>query len=64
MFLLKTQKNISSASDWWENAKSTFKENAINFSKNSTTQEKIKILRLKEDCKTYTKRNFKPKLNK
>ena len=38
---------ISSASDWWEHAKSCFKENAEIFSKNPTTQENITILRLK-----------------
>ena len=64
-FLLKAHKNDHSlASDWWEITKSSFKENARAFSKNSTTQENIKILRLKEDCKTYTKtENFKPELN-
>ena len=30
--------------------------NARTFSINSTTQENITILRLKEDCKTYTKK--------
>ena len=56
-FLLKTQKaNHSSASDWWENTKSSFKENAKTFSENSITQENIRISRLKEDCKTYTKK--------
>ena len=45
------------------NTKSSFKENATTFSKNSTTQGKIKILKLKEDCKTYTNReNFKPEI--
>ena len=54
--ILKTQKNNhSSASDWWENTKSSFKENARTFSKNSTTQESIRISRLKEDCKIYIK---------
>ena len=57
LFLLKKQrKNHSSANDWWENTKSSFKENARTFSKNSTTQENIRISRLKEDCKTYTKK--------
>ena len=57
LFLLKKQtKNYSSANDWWENTKSSFKENARTFSKNSTTQENIRISRLKEDCKTYTKK--------
>ena len=32
-------------------------------SKYSTTQENIRISRLKEDCKTYTKKeNFKPEI--
>ena len=39
--------NLSSASDRWEYTKSCFKENAKIFSKNSTTQENITILRLK-----------------
>ena len=49
------QNNHSSASDWWRNTKPSFKENARTFSKNSITQANIKTLRLKEDCKTYTK---------
>ena len=57
-FLIKkTKNNHSSASDWWEYTKSKA------FSKNSTTQGNVKILRLKEDCKTYTKKSFKPELN-
>ena len=44
LFLLKTQKNThSSASHWWGNTKSSFKENAKTFSKNSTPQENIRI---------------------
>ena len=43
-------------SDWWENSKSSFKENARTFSANATTQENIRISRLEEDCKTYTKK--------
>ena len=39
--------NLSSASDWWQYTKSCFKENAGIFSKNFTTQENTKILRLK-----------------
>ena len=38
-FFLKTQKTTSSASVWWGNSKSSFKENARTFSKSSTTQE-------------------------
>ena len=53
-FIKKTKNNHSSASEWWKNTKSSFKDNARTFSKNSTTQEKIKILRLEEDCQTYT----------
>ena len=46
-----------------ENTKSKFKENARTFSQNSTTQENIRISRLKEDFKTYTrKENFKPEI--
>ena len=47
-FSLKTQKSyLSSGGDWWEYAKSYFKKNGKIFSKNSTTQENIIILRLK-----------------
>ena len=47
---------MSSASDWWESTKSNFKNNARTFSKNFITQENIRISRLKEDCKTCTKK--------
>ena len=54
--ILKTQKNNhSSASDWLENTKSSFKENARTFSRNFAPQENIRILRLK-DCKIYSKK--------
>ena len=46
-FLLKT----FSASVWWGNTKSSFKENARTFSKSSTTQEKV-----------VEKENFEPKI--
>ena len=53
LFLSKKQKNNHfSASDWWEETN----VRARTFSKNSTTQENIKILRLKEDCNTYTRK--------
>ena len=56
-FLIKnTKSSHPSASDWWGNNKSSFKENARIFLKNSTTHENIKILRLKEECKTYRKK--------
>ena len=56
-FLLKTLKNNHySAKDWWKNIKSSFKENLRTVSKNSTTQENMIISRVKEDCKTYTKK--------
>ena len=56
--------NLSSASDWWEYTKSCFKENGKIFSKNSTTQENIPILRLKEDEKenSYERENFRPEI--
>ena len=61
LFLLNN--NHSSASDWWENTKSSFKGNPRTFSKNSTAQENIGISKLKEDCKTYTKKkNFQPEI--
>ena len=43
-FLLKTQNKRSSASDWWEYTKSSFKENAKISSKNSTTQKNITLM--------------------
>ena len=43
LFLLKTQKNHSSAYNRWEYTKYCFKENAEILSKNSTTQENITI---------------------
>ena len=58
LLLLKTQRNNNhfSASDWWENTKSSFKENVRTFSTISTSQESIRISRQKEDCETYTKK--------
>ena len=60
-FLIKDvrKNNHSSASDWWENTKSSFKENTRTFSKNSTTQENIRISRLQN---LYKKENFKPEI--
>ena len=56
-FLLKTQRNnYSLVRNWWGNTKSSFKENAGTFSINSTTQENIKVLRLKKDSKSYIKK--------
>ena len=55
-FFIKHRKNNhSSASDRCKYTKSCFKENTKLFSENSVTQENIRILRLKEDCKTYVK---------
>ena len=42
-FLLKTKKTTSSASIWWGNTKSSFKENARTFCKSSTTHENVVI---------------------
>ena len=56
-FLSKTHKNKPSlGSDWWGSTKYNFKKNARTFSTNSATQKNIKILRLKEACKIYTKK--------
>ena len=44
-----------------ENTKSSCKDNTRTFSKNLTTQENIRISRLKEDCKTCTKKNKQKK---
>ena len=57
-FNLKHTEKHSSARDCWGNTKSSFIENVRTFSKNSTTQENIKILKLKEVCKTYSKRKL------
>ena len=48
LFLLKTQKTTSSASVWWGNTKTSFKENARTFSKGTTTQENIRISKPKK----------------
>ena len=47
-FLRTKQSNYSSMSHWWEYTKSKIKETARRFSKNSTTQENIRISRLKK----------------
>ena len=60
LFFLKTQKTTSSASVWWGNSKSSFKENARTFSKSSTTQE-IRISKPKKDYEICTKRKFRTK---
>ena len=58
-FFIKNRKNShSSASYWWGNTKSSFKENARTYPKNSNTQVTIEILRLKEDCETYTEKKI------
>ena len=56
--------NLSSAIDCWEYTKSCFKDNAKIFSKNSSNQENITILRLKWDKKEnlYKRENFKPQI--
>ena len=35
LFIKNTKHNHTSASDWWENTKSSFKEDATNFSEHS-----------------------------
>ena len=62
LFFLKTQKTTSSASVWWGNSKSSFKENARTFSKTSTNQE-IRISKLKKKTMKFVqKENFEPKI--
>ena len=56
VFIKNKKSNHSSASEWWENITSGFKENARTFSKNSNIQETVRISRLKEGCKNYTKK--------
>ena len=59
----KKQGNFSSLSDWWENTKIKIKQTARGFSKNSTTQENIRISRLKKRLRNlYKKENFKPEI--
>ena len=64
-FLLKTLKNnYSSASDWWENTRSSFKENTRTFSKNSPHKVNFRISRLKKRLwNLYKEENFKQELN-
>ena len=54
-FIKHIKNNHSSACDRCKYTKSCFKENTKIFSENSVTQENIRILTLKEDCKTYVK---------
>ena len=62
LFFLKSQKATSSASAWWGNSKSSFKENARAFSKSSRTQE-IRISKAKKRLwKFVQKENFEPKI--
>ena len=62
LFFLKLQKATSSASAWWGNSKSSFKENARAFSKSSPTQE-IRISKPKKRLwKFVQKENFEPKI--
>ena len=59
----RKQGNSSSISDWWENTKIKIKQTARGFSKNSTTQENIRISRLKKRLRNlYKKENFKPEI--
>ena len=58
LFYQKDKKPHTLASDWREYTNSCFKENAGTFSKNSTTQENIRISRLKTDYKTSTKKKI------
>ena len=56
--------SLSSGSDCWKYTKSCLKEHAKIFSKNSTTQENITILRLNQDKKEslFKRENFKPEI--
>ena len=61
--LKRKQDNFSSLSDWLEYRKIKFKQTARRFSKNSTTQENIRISRLKKRLRNlYKKENFKPEI--
>ena len=64
LFLLKTEKTHSSASDWWEYTNSYFKENPRAFSKNFSTQDYIRISRLRKDYKTSRKKKIPNQLLK
>ena len=60
---LKNQENYSSASDWWEHTKSLLKKKARTFSEKFTTQENIRISRLKKRLRNlYNKENLKPEI--
>ena len=62
-FLKTKQNNYYSLSDWWEYTKIKIKVTSRRFSKNSTTQENIRISRLKKRLRNlYKKENFKPDL--
>ena len=53
--LTTKQDNYSSLSDLWEYTKNKIKETARSFSKNSTTQENIRISRLKTRLQNFYK---------
>ena len=57
-FLLKTQKTIVLQQVTGENTPNLVLKRywCCDIPKNSTTRENIKILRMKEDCKTYTQK--------
>ena len=60
LFFLKTQKTTSSASVWWGNSKSSFKENARTLSKSSPLM-KVEFQNQKKDYEICTKRKFRTK---
>ena len=60
-FIKNTKNKHSSASDWREYTKYRFKENAKILSKNSTTQQDIRISKPKKDYEICTKRKFRTK---
>ena len=63
IMVLKTEKATPSATVWWENTKSSFKESARAFSKTSTAEKDIRISKPKK-TKGYeicTKRKFRTK---
>ena len=60
-FIKNTKNKHSSASDWREYTKYRFKENAKILSKNSTTQQDIRISKPKKHYEICTNRKFRTK---
>ena len=64
LFSLKLQKNnnCSSASDWWKNTKSSFKEKARTFLKILSLKKILEFQDWKKTANLYKKQNFRPEI--